>query len=92
MSSSVASDTVRFAIPATFQIHRNVLPRAGVEKIRAFVTKVLGARPELNEGQQDQNWAVDFRTIMANGDLVNPSELVGVLKKSAIPTLCREIF
>jgi len=92
MSSIVASDSVRFAVSPTFEIHRNVLPRAGVEKIRAFVTKVLGNRPESEDGQDDQNWSIDLRTLMANGDLENPSELVGVLKKSAVPTLCREIF
>lgn len=92
MSVNLASEAVRFAAPPTFEIHRNVLPPEGVARLRAFVTKVLGSRPAPAEGEEDKNWSIDFRTLMANGHMANPVELMRVLKKSAVPSLCRKVF
>lgn len=92
MSVQAVTDTVPFAVPPTFEVHRGVLPRSGVEEVRAFVARVLGNRPAAAEGEQDQGWAVDFRTLMAKGELENPRQLIGVLKKSSVPELCRAIL
>ncbi len=92
MSVSVASEPIRFAVPPTFAIHRKVLQPDGVAAVRDFVARTLGGRAAVGDGEQDENWSVDFRTLMADGRLQNPSELVRVVKKSSVPTLCREIF
>ncbi|MEQ8814677.1 MAG: hypothetical protein RLO51_18090 [Thalassobaculum sp.] len=92
MSISTATEGIRFAVPPAFQIHRQVLAKDGVAGIRDYVTRVLGNRPPPAEGEADRNWSVQFRTLMVQGHLKNPGELVGVLRQSEVPALCREIL
>jgi len=92
MSVSIDSDAAPFAMPPTFGIHRKVLPRQDVDRVRGFVKRVLGGRPVPASGQDDHDWSVRISDLMFNGVLEGPGQLVNFLRTTPVPDLCRTIL
>ena len=83
---------IPFAVPPAFAIHRDVLPQAEVERVRGFVTRVLGDRPAPEPGANDHDWSARFNDLVAGGVLEGPGQLLNFVRKSGVPDLCRAIL
>lgn len=89
MSVPAVRDEIRFATPPVLELHRSVVPLREVERVRAFVTWVLGFRDAPPTGQSEGNWSANIRGLMQRGAIAKPQSVLGFLNRTPIPDLCR---
>ncbi len=88
MTAAVAD--ARYAVPPNMGIHRSVMPLNEIERVRGFVTWVLGGRADPPEGKDEANWSTNLGTLYRGKILSNPNFVLGFLGDTAIPELCRQ--
>lgn len=88
----MSATEVPFAIPPKMEIHRNVIPRHVIERVRAFVTWAMGYRDPPADGQIETDWSSNLRALCDQRILGHPEALLRPFWECGIPDLCRAVL
>lgn len=83
---------IAFCAPPYMNVHRELLSKETVERLRAFAVWVLSNRPP-PEGDVDEiDWSKSLSKAIGEGLLRHPGQLLGFLSDSPLTKICRSVL